>query len=663
MDTIYMWNKRIVVEDCMKRVKTLALVFGCIPALWAGNGQKMELASPGGTHFVSFWSRQTASGTNELCYRVGYDGVSVIETSRAGLDMDNRVWEMALGVRDLEQPVCWMDNMEVDSVTYHPLHDKIWNPLCGERSVVRDRYNSATMYLSKKDGSDYRLNVEVRAYDEGIAFRYFLPEHPKAIFHKITADLTEYAFPAFSMAWTEQWAQAKFEYQPISSIKHPVERALTVELPQGKWVALVDADVDDWCLTKFRASEDKANTLVSVMYSPVDAVTYCATPWKIVMAADRPGDLLEHNDIIQNLNLVCRIPDAAQWVKPGKIMREVTLTTEGAMETVDLCADHHIPYLLFDWKWYMPCTSHDGDATKVVETLDLPRIVAYAKEKGIGVWLYVNQHALMKQARELFPILHKWGVVGVKSGFVQYASHRWATWLHDLVRLAAENHLLMNIHDEFRPSGFSRTYPNLLTQEGILGNEEFPDATHNTVLPFTRMINGAADYTICYYDERLKNTHAHQLAASLVFYSPLQTLFWYDKPSAYQGEPEIEWFENLPTVFDDSKVLSGHPGKGIVMARRKEKEWFVGLLTNNDGAEEDVPLSFLEEEKTYLAQIYTDGGEEVKTRTHVKCVYKRVNASQVLKFRLSPRGGAAIHLREINREETRQYNKYKGEVL
>lgn len=90
---------------------------------------------------------------------------------------------------------------------------------------------------------------------------------------------------------------------------------------------------------------------------------------------------------------------------------------------------------------------------------------------------------------------------------------------------------MMNIHDEFRPSGFSRTYPNLLTQEGILGNEEFPDATHNTILPFTRMINGAADYTICYFDKRLKTTHAHQLAASLVFYSPLQTIFWYDKPS------------------------------------------------------------------------------------------------------------------------------------
>ena len=309
---IYMEDINKIKMKLMKKVKVLVLMFGGVSALWAESEPTMELFSPDGSHYVSFEVRRTASGTNELCYRVDYRGAPVIETSRAGLDMDNRVWEMSLGVRDLEQPGCWMDNMDVDSVTYHPLHDEIWNPLYGERSVVRDHYRSATMYLSKKDGSDYRLNMEVRAYDEGIAFRYFLPEHPKAIFHKVTADLTEYTFPSFSMAWTEQWAQAKFEYLPISSIKHPVERALTVELPGGKWVALVDADVDDWCLTKFVASEKKANTLVSVMYSPVDVVTYCATPWKVIMAADRPGDLLEHNDIIQNLNPACQIVDAAQ---------------------------------------------------------------------------------------------------------------------------------------------------------------------------------------------------------------------------------------------------------------------------------------------------------------------------------------------------------------
>ena len=286
----------------------------------------------------------------------------------------------------------------------------------------------------------------------------------------------------------------------------------------------------------------------------------------------------------------------------------------------------------------------------------MPRVVAYGKEKGVGIWVYVNQHALMKQARELFPILREWGIVGVKSGFVQYASHRWATWLHDLVRLAAENHLMMNIHDEYRPSGFSRTYPNLLTQEGICGNEEFPDATHNVTLPFTRMINGAADYTICYFDKRLKTTHAHQLAASLVFYSPLQTIFWYDKPSFYHGE-------NLQTVFDDTKVLDGTPGKNITMARRKGQEWFLAAMTNNDGSKENVQLSFLDKDKTYLAYIYTDGGKEVKTRTQVKCSYLLVDASRTMKFDLKPSGGAAVRFVPVSKDEAKKYRKYRGEVL
>ena len=124
-----------------------------------------------------------------------------------------------------------------------------------------------------------------------------------------------------------------------------------------------------------------------------------------------------------------------------------------------------------------------------------------------------------------------------------------------------------------------------------------------------------------------ETTHAHQLAASLVFYSPLQTIFWYDKPSFYHGEPEVEWFENLQTVFDDTKVLDGTPGKNITMARRKGQEWFLAAMTNNDGSKENVQLSFLDKDKTYLAYIYTDGGKEVKTRTQVKCSYLLVDAS------------------------------------
>lgn len=192
-------------------MKKVGILFGallCMVSAWADNSKDLRLLSPNGEQMVTFRQQQTTPGINEIYYQVDYKGQPVIENSRAGLEMDNRIWEMALGVRSLKQPACWMDNLEVDSVTTLPTVDKTWQPLYGERSVIRDAYNTAIMHLSKKDGSGYRLDIEVRAYNEGIAFRYFFPEHPKAIFHKVVGDLTEYTFPAGSKAWTEQWAQA-----------------------------------------------------------------------------------------------------------------------------------------------------------------------------------------------------------------------------------------------------------------------------------------------------------------------------------------------------------------------------------------------------------------------------------------------------------------------
>lgn len=600
----------------------------------------LSLVSPDGSQRIDIQHAVDADSVAAVSYDVSFRGRPVVTGGRMGLDLDNRSWEMALalGKRSLAQPERWMDLMRLDSVTYQQA-DTTWHPLYGERSTVRDRWNGGTLHFSRHDASKYRLDIEVRAYDEGVAFRYFFPEHPAAVFHKVTDDLTTYRLPEGTMLWAEEWAQAPFMRVSPDSLTHPVERALTIEYPGGYWGALTDADVDDWCLTRFDSRGD--GTLGSVMYSPVDIVTYYATPWKVIMAADTPGQLLEHNDIVLNLNPACRIADAEEWVKPGTIMRETTISTEGAIRTLDFCAEHNIPYMLFDWLWYLPCTSHDGDATKVVDKLDMPRVVKYARERGIGIWLYVNQHALMKQQRELFPLLHEWGIVGIKSGFVQYASHRWATWLHDMVRYAAENRLMMNIHDEFRPSGFSRTYPNLLTQEGIHGNEEWPDATHNVTLPFTRMINGAADYTICYFDKRLRNTHAHQLAASVVFYSPLQTILWYDTPARYHGEPEIEWFERLRTVWDDSRVLSGYPGEHVVMARRSGDDWWLGAMTNNDARGLSVDFSFLEPGATYTARVFTDD-PAVDTATHVRCATQKITSGTKMSLNLLPRGGVAM---------------------
>ena len=609
----------------------------------SASAQQLKVSSPEGHNTITV----APDGADEFMYSVTSDGKQVVTNSRLGLDLDNYTWERALA-RKYPQYKCWMNGFTVDSVSYGQQRNTIQN-LYGEQTLVPDNFNSGVLYLSKKDKSDYRLNIEVRAYDQGVAFRYFLPEHPMAVFHKVVADLTEYTFAPQTKVWAAEWAQAPYELKDVNDVTAPIERAVTVALPNGLFCALADADVDDWCLEKNVASKEKANTLCTTMYSPVDVVTYYATPWKVILTAESYGQLLEQRYIIDNLNPPCEIADAAEWVKPGKIFRCTQLTTEAGMEGIDFCAKHNILYMLFDWKWYVPCTSHDGDATQVIPQLDMQRIVAYGREKGVGIWLYVNQHALQKQMRELFPLLHEWGIVGVKSGFVQYASHRWTTWVHDMVRLAAENHLMINIHDEFRPAGFSRTYPNLLNQEGIRGNEEFPDATHNTILPFTRMINGAADYTICYFDKRLKTTHGHQLAASMIFYGPLQVLYWYDTPERVQDTPELAWFDLLPTTWDESRVLSGSPAESIVMARRKGTDWYVAAMTNTEACTVNInPTDILPVGK-YEVTIYNDD-PAVDTYTHVSVKKQTIMVGKKTKpitLQLQPSGGAALHFKPL----------------
>jgi alpha-glucosidase len=168
-----------------------------------------------------------------------------------------------------------------------------------------------------------------------------------------------------------------------------------------------------------------------------------------------------------------------------------------------------------------------------------------------------------------------------------------------------------------------------------------PDATHNTILPFTRFLAGAGDYTICYYNERIKTTHAHQLALSVVYYSPIQFLYWYDKPGLYRGEKELEFFDKEKTVWDDTKVLSGEIGKYITVARKSGEEWFVGAITNNDSRKVELPFNFLEEEKEYSATIYYDD-DKLNSRTNVNIKTVNVNSATRMSFDLNKSGGVAI---------------------
>ncbi|MFS2024554.1 glycoside hydrolase family 97 catalytic domain-containing protein [Massilia sp. CT11-137] len=622
-----------------------AAVWLCAAAVHASAADMIErVASPDGHIVLELAQKLDAAGKRALSYNVRYDGETVIRDSLLELRLDNHLSENAMAL-PVDHHARWFENLRVTGV-HRARHDSTWTPVTGERTHIRDQYEALTVDLVKDDNPTYKLSVEVRAYDAGVALRFAFPENEKGTYYRIIGEDTEFALPAGTRAWFHGWAQGPYQLMPLRDWPDQAERPLTLQLPNGLSVALLEGQMVDYARTKFKLSPDKPDTIVTAMHDPADLVSPFATPWRGIMIARRPGQLIENNDFILNLNAPSRIADTS-WIKPGKIMRVMSLTTKDAKANIDFAARHKLQYVLFDFKWYGNAFSFDADATKVaIPDFDLPGIIAYAKSKGIGVWLYVNQQGLMAQGDTLFQTYRDWGVAGVKFGFVQVGSHRWTTWLEKTIQQAAAANIMVNIHDDWRPTGEQRTWPNLLTAEGIRGNEEMPDATHNTVLPFVRYLAGAADYTICYYDPRIRTTHAHQLALAVVYYSPLQTLYWYDTPDRSHDEPELAFWDRIPTTWDETRVLDGAPGRDVTIARRKGDEWFVGSITNNDARRIPLRFDFLPKGKRYEATIYADD-PAAPTRTKVGIRTRTVDAATVLQLDLPASGGQALWLRPL----------------
>jgi alpha-glucosidase len=608
----------------------------------AGANLAERVTSPDGHIALELTQKTDAAGKHALYYNVRYDGEPVIRESLLELRLDNHLSENAMAL-PVDHHARWFENLRVTGV-HRASHDSTWTPATGERARIRDHYEALTVDLVKDDNPIYKLSVEVRAYDEGVALRFAFPENEKGTYYRVVGEDVEFALPAGTRAWFHGWAQGPYKLLPLRDWPDQAERPLTLELPNGLSVALLEARMVDYARTKFRLSTDKPDTIVTAMHDPADLISPFATPWRGIMIARRPGQLIENDHFILNLNDPSRIADTS-WIKPGKIMRVMSLTTKDAKANIDFAARHHLQYVLFDFKWYGNAFSFDADATKVaIPDFDLPGIIAYAKDKGIGVWLYVNQQGLLAQSDTLFQTYRDWGVKGVKFGYVQVGSHRWTTWVEKTIQQAAAAHIMVNIHDDWRPTGEQRTWPNLMTAEGIRGNEEMPDATHNTVLPFVRFLAGAADYTICYYDPRIKTTHAHQLALAVVYYSPLQTLYWYDRPERSHDEPELAFWDRIPTTWDETRVLDGAPGRDVTIARRSGNEWFVGSITNNEARRVKLRLDFLPPGQRYEATIYADD-PAATTATHVGIRQRAVDAGTVLELDLPASGGQALWLR------------------
>lgn len=602
----------------------------------------ISLSSPDGQYTISI---------NGMTYSVNYCGKTIINTSRLGIDIDNRLFESALGIpRGIHENWCSDFILTSEERTSR---DTTWTPLYGENNTIRDHYNQLTLHYEKgnngqgtiSQGYDkrkyYALDIIVRAYNEGIAFRYHFPETSNGLFLHITGEQTSFSMPQGTMAWYEEWAQGPFDKRPlIKKNWFDCERPLLMQLPEGTYVALLEASLKNYVRGKFHLKQD--NELQISLYSSADVISPFDTPWRVIMAGERAVDLINHKDFVLNLNEPCQLTNTS-FIKPGKAFRSGDLKKESIMKSIDYCKAFGIQYVELDAGWYGPEGKVKSDARKVIETRDftMPEVCQYAKNQGIGVWVYVNQRALYQQLDELLPLYKKWGISGIKFGFVQIGNQQWTTWLHQAVEKCAQYGLMVDIHDEYRPTGMSRTYPNLLTQEGIGGNEEMPDAVHNTILPFTRFLCGPADYTLCYFNNRVKNTKGHQLAMAAVYYSPLQFYFWYDKPFVDNSEEELKFWKDCPTIFDESRALDGIPGEYIIQMRRSGNDYFVGAMTNTQGRTVSIKTDFLPKGK-YVVEIYNDD-PTLSTRTKVRSTKKNIRAGQTINLQLQPNGGAALH--------------------
>lgn len=607
------------------------------------------LQSPGGKYNFVFEQKD-----GRLTYRLDYAAKQVIEEGELGVNIDNHLVESAMGI-PVDNSNVWTNGMEVTSVDRRS-EDNTWKTVYGEYAQIRDHYNEMTIHLlkgGKHQGASnaydkrqqYLLDIIVRAYDEGVAIRYHFPEATNGLFMHITDDLTSFRFAPGAEAYHYAWAQAHANKVKLlkseAAWKDEAERPLTLQLANGLYAAIGEAALTDFVRGKLKLKAD--NELQMAMFDSADIITAYDMPWRFIMVGEKAIDLINNKQMVLNLNAPCKIQDTS-WIKPGKAFRVCRLDMKTCMEGVDFCVDRGLQYIELDAGWYGPEMKMSSSALKVLETrdIDMPKLCQYAKSKGIGVWVYVNQRALYQELDQLLPLYEKWGICGIKFGFVQIGSQEWTTWLHNAVKKSADHHIMVDIHDEYRPTGWSRTYPNLMTQEGIGGNEEMPDAEHNTILPFTRFLCGPADYTPCYFNGRVKNTKAHQLAMPVVYYSPITFLYWYDLPNVYKGEKELDFWKYCPTVWDESKALQGEIGEYIVQARRSGNDWFVGAM--NGLQARDITLNtadFLQKGKKYQVEIYNDN-PALNTRTKVSTVVQTIKAGKILKLHLQPSGGAAL---------------------
>ena len=561
------------------------------------------------------------SSGGQLLYRVFFSGKEVTSWSQLGFVIN--------GVSAGEKTV-------VKEKTQSSVREKFAWPL-GENDTIGNYYNE--MNLACQSGP-FNFGLDVRVFDGSVAFRYQFSEQKEFEKGIITHENTEFNFPA-SYTIYQYHHESVFTPVSIDSLTTPCDLPATLCNRQF-YLSIGEAANDNY--TKAELSKGKAihSLSIDLLRDPdVNAIGAFHTPWRTISISKTAIGLHAFSELSLKLNPPSRegIPG---WIKPGKLIRS-QLNTQSGMDCIDFCVKNNFQYIMFDGGWYGPDHRPSSHPEYAIPAIDLPKVIQYGKEKGIGVILYVDYAELRAKLDSLLPLYKKWGISGLKFGFVDGFTQDGIIWLASAIKKVYSYGLILNIHDNYKPTGLSRTFPSLLTQEGIRGDENSPDAFHTTVLPFTRFIAGAADFTFCYpnltssYSKNLKVSMGQQLALTTIYFSPLQAMFWYGKPGDYTNEKEIEFFKLVPVTWNESRYLAGEIGKNISVARRNGTTWFIGNAAGLMDWNGRIKFDFLTKGKKYVATIYEDDGNG-----SIKKSIKEVMKDEIFPIALHAKTGHAI---------------------
>jgi glycoside hydrolase family 97 protein len=637
--------------------------------------QNLSISSPDGK--LKFSLKVTPEN---ISYEVNYKKQPLVENSSLGFNFDSGEFG---------------SNLKVGKVRRKSI-DETYELVVGKVSTARNHCNEMVVPLQEKVSPGRLINLVVRAFNDGIAFRYEFPEQEGWNSYVMYDEKTQFRLSGNPMALlmylpgyinTHEGVYTHTGYDKIAK-KRLIEMPVTLEFENGVFMSITEAAIRDYAgmyLVKEKdAFAGKLSPRLGQEKIKVEINEFPhRTPWRVISVSDRIGGLLETN-ILTSLNEPCKIEDTS-WIKPcrttftwwnGNVVPDSTFSPGNNFETnkyyIDFAArnglDAHGIYGYAETPWYYDDNFNFGwagpnaDITRPIPCLNMPRIADYAKSKGVGIHLWVHWRPLYDKLEEAFALYEKWGVKGLMVDFLDRDDQEMIRIQEDILKVAAKHRLFIQFHGSSKPSGLTRTYPNEFTREGTLNYEvckwdTLVNADHDISIPFTRLLAGPADYhlggfralprskfKIQYVNPYVMSTRCHMMAMYVVLENHLTSLC--DKPEAYEGQPGFEVLRTVPGTWDEIRVPLAEFNKYVTVARRSGTDWWVGTLNDGTARTLNLKLDFLEDGK-YQAEIYTDAPDADENPNHLNKETRTVTRKDVIELPLAADGGSVLRISKL----------------